>query len=356
MNLGKQRMPSSYWAIFVFAIIMIFLVMIVGAATKSKSSGFGIWIWGYTAWLMYKRRFSDLVSFYKILLWFDGIALALLCLLALFGRSESEAGSYFSIGNGLILLAAVILVTYVLYRYFDRINKGYGPEAKASVTGVDFWEVVGNELKEGKRVDGLWTRAFAEAEGDTNKANAKYIKFRVEQLQLEESAARTERARSAEALSVSDSDSDLKRFWNSFNPIGKVGIVGIIILIGYFLATGTGEINYGSLTGKSSEGAQAIPAAKSSLTTPVYRNLADGSIKRWKNDIECFLRLDNVTRNLEVPVSIRRTAAIGSVNYRELIKDDRLVAVVYFDSSIAGDILTEIITRELFLRIERECE
>ena len=57
----------------------------------------------------------------------------------------------------------------------------------------DLFEVVGNELRSGNPVAGTWTRAFAEADGDENKARALYIRLRVERLKLE----RKERGKAA---------------------------------------------------------------------------------------------------------------------------------------------------------------
>ena len=40
------------------------------------------------------------------------------------------------------------------------------------------------ELEGGKRIDGLWAKCFADANGVENVAKAQYIKIRVSQLQL----------------------------------------------------------------------------------------------------------------------------------------------------------------------------
>ena len=47
------------------------------------------------------------------------------------------------------------------------------------------YDIVAKEIRSGTLVDGLYTRAFADANGDKDKAQAKYIKLRVAQLRTE---------------------------------------------------------------------------------------------------------------------------------------------------------------------------
>jgi len=47
------------------------------------------------------------------------------------------------------------------------------------------YDIVAKEIRSGTLVDGLYARAFAEANGDKDKAQAKYIKLRVAQLRQE---------------------------------------------------------------------------------------------------------------------------------------------------------------------------
>ena len=48
-----------------------------------------------------------------------------------------------------------------------------------------YYEIVANELEKGQMDKGLHTQAFAEADGNENKAKALYIKLRVESLKDE---------------------------------------------------------------------------------------------------------------------------------------------------------------------------
>lgn len=45
-----------------------------------------------------------------------------------------------------------------------------------------FYDQVANELKDNSLIPGLWTKAYAETDGDKAKAQALYIKYRVAQL------------------------------------------------------------------------------------------------------------------------------------------------------------------------------
>ena len=176
----KPKMTASYRAIFIFSIFMIFFVLIAGAATNSKSSGFGIWIWGYTAWLMFKRRNADLASFYKVILWFDVIAAGVAVSVLAFSDNDVSRYVGYSVGEAFVLFAVVISITYGLFNYFTNLSISGDNSLKPNVIDEGIlWEQVSEEMKKGERVDSLWTRAFSDADGDTNKANARYIKLRV---------------------------------------------------------------------------------------------------------------------------------------------------------------------------------
>jgi hypothetical protein len=183
MTNPKPKMSASYKAIFIFSIFMVFFVLVAGAATNSKSSGFGMWIWGYTAWLMFKRRNGDLASFYKVLLWFDIIAAGVAVSVLAFSDKDVSGYLGYSVGEAFILFALVISITYGLFKYFANLSISDDDSLNSNVIdeGI-FWEQVSEEIKRGVKVDSLWARAFSEADGDANKANARYIKLRVEQL------------------------------------------------------------------------------------------------------------------------------------------------------------------------------
>ena len=228
MSNTKPKMSATYSAIFILSILMVFIVLIAGTATNSKTSGVGMWIWGYTAWLMYKRRISDLVSFYKTLLWFD-IVMAAIALVAL-SFSDSNVSSYvdYSIVNVMLLFVIVISLTYGLYKYFYNLQNNPSLNLPNGSVNADFWEQVSDEIKNGKRIDSLWIRAFSEADGDANKANARYIKLRVEQLEAQNTNIFNTSQSSNFKIQI---PSGLRDFWDHFNNVGKFGIVGILILI-----------------------------------------------------------------------------------------------------------------------------
>jgi branched-subunit amino acid transport protein AzlD len=233
MTTPKQKMSASYRAIFILSILMVFIVLIAGAATKSKSSGFGMWIWGYTAWLMYKRRNADLVSFYKFLLWFDVIAAVVA--LSVLTFSDSDVSKYvgYTAIEAIILFVIVISLTFGLYKYFLSIQSHPISSESFNVADSVIWDQVSEEVKSGKRVDSLWTRAFSETDGDSNKANARYIKLRFDQIKLESKVSSS----SSSASSVPKQSEKVKLtffdFWNHFNTVGKLALLGILLLVGY---------------------------------------------------------------------------------------------------------------------------
>ena len=50
--------------------------------------------------------------------------------------------------------------------------------APAIITEDQAYEIVAAELQQGIRKDGIWVKAFSQAVGDENKANAIYIELR----------------------------------------------------------------------------------------------------------------------------------------------------------------------------------
>jgi hypothetical protein len=233
MTNNKIPMSTSYKAIFILSIFMVFFVLLAGAATNSKSSGLGMWIWGYTAWLMFKRRNADLVSFFKLLLWFyviaGGVAVAVLTF------SDSDVSKYvgYTAIEAILLFVLVISLTYGLYKYFRSVESNPTSSDSYTVADSTIWDQVSEEVKSGKRVDSLWTRAFSETDGDSNKANARYIKLRFDQIKLESKGSSIPSSFSSapkESVKVKLTVFD---FWNHFNTVGKLALFGILLLVGY---------------------------------------------------------------------------------------------------------------------------
>jgi hypothetical protein len=191
MSSTKMPMSTSYKAVFVLSLLMIFVVIIGGAMSGSKSIGFGIWYWGYTAWKMYKRDNDALVSLQKIMLWFQAVAFSIALAVLLF--SDSDVKRYVDVTPlGLILIATVSIgITYFLYKFFFNQSQTHptsiNAETNFSNNDMSLWEKVSEELKGDVRIDSLWTRAYAEADGDVSKANARYIKLRIDQLSKSQS-------------------------------------------------------------------------------------------------------------------------------------------------------------------------
>lgn len=181
-------MSASYRAVFILSIFMVFVVFFAGALTKSKSFGFGVWIWGYTAWLMYKRRNADLVSFYKGILWVDVIAACIALFALAFNASDMDKYVDYSAIEVALLFAVVISLTYGLYRFFRKQNNLLSESTYFDTNSPiedKYWEQAFHEFNVGDRAVAIWARAFSEAEGDENKAKARYLMMRAIQLQQE---------------------------------------------------------------------------------------------------------------------------------------------------------------------------
>ena len=289
MTVLKTPMSTSYKAVFVFSILMMFLVFIGGSMNGSKSSGVGVWFWGYTAWKMYKRDNESLVSLQKIMLWFEAIAFSIALAVLLF--SDSDVRRYVDVTPlELILMAALSMgVTFALYKYF--VKQVQNPNiSNSSSYDEELWSKVSDELKNGQRVDSLWTRAFAESDGDSNKANARYIKMRFEQIRQE--------AENFRSSTSDDNQNVLKLTVPPKKPIGTgVILIGVAIFAYgslYFLK------DYKNSVGSSSNASSNVPKPYE----PVYsksqieaQNSSSPKISscyfEWNSDTRKFDRLND---------------------------------------------------------------
>lgn len=75
-----------------------------------------------------------------------------------------------------------------------RPDQPSAPDASGSESDEDLFEQVAKELDSGGVVRSTWTRAFAEADGDDNRARAIYIRHRVARLQTDRAKAEQARA------------------------------------------------------------------------------------------------------------------------------------------------------------------
>uniref|UniRef100_UPI0040483A03 hypothetical protein n=1 Tax=Mariniflexile sp. TaxID=1979402 RepID=UPI0040483A03 len=233
MTNPKQKMSASYKAIFILSIFMVFFVLIAGALTKSKSSGFGMWIWGYTAWLMYKRRNADLVSFYKGLLWFDVIAAGIA--LSVLTFSEGDVGRYvgYTAVEAALLFALVILFSYGLYIFFRNQTKLLSVSSSViNDSSIDdkHWEQASHEL-DGDRHVATWARAIAESNGDESKAKAVYLKIRAGTLHGLSEKSILENSNIKEPKL--DLSSNKSSSWDMFEVVALIGFVIIVGSIVY---------------------------------------------------------------------------------------------------------------------------
>lgn len=292
MTNTKPKMSASYKAIFILSIFMVFFVLLAGAATNSKSSGFGMWIWGYTAWLMYKRRNADLVSFFKLLLWFYVIAAGVAVPVLTFSDSDVSQYVGYTAIEAILLFVLVILFTYGLYKYF--LNLDSNPTSSDFFDAADstIWDQVSEEVKSGKRVDSLWTRAFSESDGDSNKANARYIKLRFDQIKLESRVSSSVSSGSSLPKESSKVKLTFFDFWNNFNSVGKLALIGILLLVGYGFLGGNMD-PYFSPTATSNHNVTSSQSSTkpSSATTVSPKNT--NCIFVWSEPQRTFVKVED---------------------------------------------------------------
>lgn len=71
----------------------------------------------------------------------------------------------------------------------DKVGQATISKALANAQEEAFYEQAALEVAKGDIRPGLWAKAIAVADGDEHKAHARYLGFRVEQMQLQSSAA-----------------------------------------------------------------------------------------------------------------------------------------------------------------------
>jgi flagellar biogenesis protein FliO len=190
----KPPMSMAYKAVFAFSIFMMLLALLGGS-----KSGIGILLWGYTAWLMFKRNNSMLVTTFKALLWFEVVVGGVgLIALAVYSDDSSSIALY----GALILLA--IAISYGMMQFFEaQIEQGNKDVAMVASNSVEsttsmqasniaiqpkvdsekLWADALSEYNSKDRNEGLWAKCFASSDGDENKTKAQYLKARVAQLE-----------------------------------------------------------------------------------------------------------------------------------------------------------------------------
>jgi Ca2+/Na+ antiporter len=225
-------MSGSYKGVFIFTIVMTIFVFFMGAISGSKGQ-IGTLIWGYTAWLMYKRKNSQLVGLYKFLLWFVGFAAILMFFLFI---SYGETLGYS--GTGLFFLfLLVFIVDYSLLKFFQgEVQRELSPSAivhmkstdgtMPNLTNEQIWEKASLEL-EGKRREGLWARCFAQSNGDENRARALYLRNRVSEIESELNIKPTSKNFAINIPLLNEA----KEWWDTLNFVGKICVIGLIIAL-----------------------------------------------------------------------------------------------------------------------------
>jgi len=344
MSSLNRSMSTSYKAVFALSILMIFVVIIGGAMSGSKSVGFGIWYWGYTAWKMYKRDNDSLVSLQKIMLWFEAIAFSVALAVLLF--SDADVRRYVDVTPlGLIILASISMgITYLLYRFFDnqkKISSGtiFTPSSVENVSDKH-WEQASREL-DGVRHEATWAKAVSSADGDDSKARALYLKIRATSLQNSENEALV-------ALAKESLTTDSKPTVFSDSRLKRLAFIGVLCVI-------VGAISFIAYDSNKKSATEVIDGV-TQKKYPLYRQLSDGTSLRWNRDTECFIKMTLDFSNSVNPVVLSRTSNSASTRYKELTQEERVIAVVFYDSIGSNELITKHINRETFLRIKGMCE
>jgi len=98
-----------------------------------------------------------------------------------------------------------------------------------------FYQVVADELREGRINDALWTKAIAKSMGDEHKTKAVYIQLRVDQLIEEERRTQAQEKLQEQVEAESDAGSGSGTGKDGVRELGTLVIQGVIFVVGLFL-------------------------------------------------------------------------------------------------------------------------
>lgn len=90
----------------------------------------------------------------------------------------------------LIIWGIILFVSWKLFLGKWVKNRPITKAVKATYTAhqipdEDYYELASKEIRSGNIREGLWAKAWSQAQGDENKAQAAYIKLRVEAMRRE---------------------------------------------------------------------------------------------------------------------------------------------------------------------------
>ena len=195
-------MTSSYKAVFIASALitlsLFFIIMNSGSQNQAPT-----FFWAMTVWYMYKHDYQAAVTLQKIMMGFSGLA-TMAFALGSFQEDKTISNllgfsPYEMIIPGLISFCvhfwllgffqntlSVDLKNTVRASYIDPMDDNVTSEGGDKVRdsqeiGFDIWEMASEEY-DNNRNTGIWAMAFAESEGNEDKAKALYLKTRAEQL------------------------------------------------------------------------------------------------------------------------------------------------------------------------------
>ena len=239
MNNEKQKMTSSYKAVFIFAIAMTVLMFAFYSSEyqtthKASSTAIPFLLWCYQTLLIYKQQNVKLVGFYTAVLWVGSIGLALIGLMM---ASNTDIAMYGFDVTKTIGLAVMLAIYYGMLQFFKQQFASSSftntPSNSTNLSNDDYLRAeveFNSELKDA----GLWARCFAEADGNEVIAKARYIKNRATQSSPTDVTAHTTISSSQFEQS---SNKDLLEKLNDTKKLliaETTILVAVLIAVGYF--------------------------------------------------------------------------------------------------------------------------
>ena len=186
-------MPTSLKPVFIASILiaLALFLLIMNSGSQNQAPTF---IWVMTVWYMYKHDYQALVTLQTIMMGISGLGTVIIVIASI--QQDTTISNLLGLSPSEMIIIGIIssCAHLWLFGFFkrqllvdsdftaDNTASGGGDKVKGvNDIGFGIWEAAAEEY-DNNRNAGIWAMAFAESDGNEDKAKALYLKTRAEQL------------------------------------------------------------------------------------------------------------------------------------------------------------------------------
>lgn len=203
---------QSRWGILTVAVMMFLVTLVVADVNGTKNSIY-LYVWVMVGYFAYKGDVARINKWMLTLIWLN---VFVMFMVAIFMDDKSMSNiqrGWSSRVNMLVGVCIMLIPKVILYFYTNNLMNNLESSVNSSkddtemlltkakvevnnlkTTLVDavgnienkYWEIAAYELSNNTRNEAVWARLFSETDGDENKTKARYLKYRVDELKIEE--------------------------------------------------------------------------------------------------------------------------------------------------------------------------